>query len=276
MSRFEEQLEPEHLEDAAEKIGCDIATIQAVIEVESQGSGFISGGAVPKILYERHIAARALRDRGLDVAKTIQNYPQLKTIVSFLPYSKGGYGKLGQQWVKFNTLAEVNYECAVEACSWGAFQVLGRNYKDLGYDSPDAFKRQMETPEGQLQAFVRFVVVNKLQDKLIKKDWAGFAASYNGKHYKKFGYHWKLAKAYARFIQKDAPKKPLRKSRTLQSATAMVGVSSVPVVTAFADKAEQVSTLPSWLFYTLVGQLALTVVLAVLVGRFYLQDRGTL
>lgn len=39
----------------------------------------------------------------------------------------------------------------------------------------------------------------RLSQKLKQKDWAGFARGYNGPAYAKYGYHKKMAKAYARF-----------------------------------------------------------------------------
>ncbi|AZA64465.1 DUF3380 domain-containing protein [Chryseobacterium carnipullorum] len=39
--------------NAAKELGCEVAAIKAVAEVESRGSGFLSSGE-PKILFERH------------------------------------------------------------------------------------------------------------------------------------------------------------------------------------------------------------------------------
>ena len=54
----------------------------------------------------------------------------------------------------------------------------------------------------QLLAFVRFVKVNKLDDELRRKDWAGFARGYNGSGYAKNSYDKKMKTAYEKFAKK--------------------------------------------------------------------------
>jgi hypothetical protein len=86
---------------------------------------------------------------------------------------------------------------ALQACSWGKFQVLGENFKDLGYPSVIAFVAdQVQNEAGQLRAFVAYCKSRKLQKHLKAKNWAEIAKGYNGKSYKKFNYDERIRAAY--------------------------------------------------------------------------------
>jgi hypothetical protein len=55
--------------------------------------------------------------------------------------------------------------------------------------------------EGEhLKAFATFVSNAGLLPALKKKDWAAFAASYNGPEYKQNQYDTKLAQAYEKYV----------------------------------------------------------------------------
>ena len=70
---------------------------------------------------------------------------------------------------------------AIQATSWGAFQVMGFHFKALGYASLQAMRVDMDTEQGQLEAFVRFVRADpRLVDALKRHDWHAFAGVYNG------------------------------------------------------------------------------------------------
>lgn len=58
-----------------------------------------------------------------------------------------------------------------------------------------------KSESAHLSAFVSFVGNSrKMQSALVKKDWAGFAAAYNGPAYEKNRYDAKLKEAYDRFF----------------------------------------------------------------------------
>ena len=310
---FVDLLSPELIQSAAEELGCESEVIEAVLIVESiNGSGFLPDGRV-KILYERHVAARVLEKRGNRVSEILQQHPQLAKLIGFAPYKPGEYGKVTEQWAKLQKLAELpvsdSEECAIMACSWGAFQVLGENYESLKYDSAQAFRAAVQTPEGQLDAFVRYIKTNKLQDALKKRDWAAFARGYNGKNYAKFGYDWKMQKEYVRIIGRNAPKKPVGISVTTQSAAGIgtagaAGVALLDQVQGGIDQIkgiaaqvsdvkeqatgiinqvsgiqEQTTAIASqmeWIPLAMGGQTAIIIALAVLVIYRYLKDRGSI
>jgi hypothetical protein len=87
---------------------------------------------------------------------------------------------------------------AIEAASWGRFQVLGENWKLTGAKSLDAFLAVMFTSErSQLDGFVAFVKNKHLDGALRHLDWREFARGYNGRSYHRDNYDGKIARRYA-------------------------------------------------------------------------------
>lgn len=188
------KLDQDDFAKAASSLGVPVAAVRAVTEVESKGSGFLPDGR-PVILFERHIMRRQLEKMGRkDVADLQVKFP---SIVNRQP---GGYKGGAAEHERLGVAATINRQCALESCSWGAFQVMGFHWKLLGYESVQAFVNAMYRSEGdQLDAFVRFIKANpNLLRALRAQDWAAFAAGYNGPAYVKNAYHTKLATAFAR------------------------------------------------------------------------------
>jgi hypothetical protein len=153
---------------AAQRLGCEVAAIKAVAEVESSGNGFYANGTV-KSKYEAHIFKRL-------TGKTASSYQQ-------------AYG--------------INAKAAMEATSWGKFQIMGFNATKIGYSSASSMVAAFEKNEqNQLQGFVQFIEWKKLQNALKNRDWQSFAYSYNGADYAKYGYHTKMAQAYQKYSQR--------------------------------------------------------------------------
>ena len=83
--------------------------------------------------------------------------------------------------MQFDEAATLDEGAAIQATSWGAFQIMGFHWQALGYDSPQAMREAMNTDKGQLDAFVRFVKADAvLVDAVRRHDWHAFAARYNG------------------------------------------------------------------------------------------------
>lgn len=174
---------------AADRLGVDVATIKAVDHVESNGGGFLPSGE-PTILFEPHIFSRLTKGR-FDKTHPKTSYPRWKP---------GAYGSVSSQHPKLQAAVDLDREAALQSASWGRFQLLGSNWKTMGYPSVQAFINDMYRSErGQLEGFVRFIESQNLARYLKAKDWAGFARRYNGPGYAKNRYDTKLANAYARF-----------------------------------------------------------------------------
>jgi hypothetical protein len=172
------------VEAAAKAIGCAVAAVRAVIDVESRG-GFLADGR-PKILFERHYFCRL----------TGGNYNEANPDISST--RPGGYRGGAAEYERLLKAINLDRDAALRSASWGAFQIMGDNFKAAGFASVEAFVKAMVAGEPeQLDAFVKFVKKSNLDDELRRLDWAGFARGYNGPAFRENHYDTKLASAYA-------------------------------------------------------------------------------
>ncbi|MBU9176479.1 N-acetylmuramidase domain-containing protein [Burkholderia gladioli] len=196
--------DPRHLTDAdlqraADGLQVDLAAVRAVNEVESKGAGFLPDGR-PVILYERHIMYRQLAAAGLDADALAAKYPAL------VNPKRGGYAGDAAEYARLASASQISAACALEATSWGAFQIMGFHWKALGYPDVFAFVDAMKVSEAeQLEAFVRFVLADKVMLAALRgKKWAKFAELYNGKAYAENLYDVKLERAFDRYSRAAA------------------------------------------------------------------------
>lgn len=178
---------------AALALGVDVKIVRAVRKVEAPRGPFDDEGR-PSILYERHAFARNTTPKGAFNA----SHPD----ISGPGYGPGGYGSFAQQYARLGAAYALDPMAAIEACSWGAFQVLGENWQALGYASPlDMAMRLAESEAAHLDSFVRFVTANHLIDELQHckpgdpESWVPFVAIYNGPGFRRFNYHLKASEA---------------------------------------------------------------------------------
>jgi hypothetical protein len=164
------------------------AVIWAVREVEASGAAFIGGR--PTILYEPHRFSRAT-GRAFDDAFPSLSYPTWGA----RPYP-------ATQAARYEQLLDavaLDVAAAFASASWGAFQILGENWRLCGARDPLDFALAEASGEAaQLDHFARFCFGNALVGKLRRHDWAAFARGYNGSAYRANRYDERLAAAYAR------------------------------------------------------------------------------
>lgn len=171
------------IEQAAGSLGCAVAAVRAVIDVESRG-GFLPDKR-PKILFERHYFSR-LTGRAHDAANP--------DIANRQP---GGYKGGAAEYDRLGRAIKLDRDAALRSASWGMFQIMGDNCKMAGFADVESFVAAMVSGEpAQLDAFVRFVKKAGLADELGRTDWAGFARGYNGPNYAINQYDRKLAAAF--------------------------------------------------------------------------------
>ena len=175
--------------NSANELGCEVAVIKAVSEVEGRGSGFFASGE-SKILFERHKFYKYTN------GAFAQSNPDICNRTS------GGYGKESEQHSKLQRAVALNRDAALMSCSWGAFQVMGEHWKILGYSSVQDFVNKMYRSEADhLDSFVRYIKAFGLQAHLRNKNWAAFAKGYNGPGYKANNYDIKMAVAYKKYVK---------------------------------------------------------------------------
>ena len=170
-------------ERAARAIGCTVAAVRAVAQVESRG-GYLSDGR-PKILFERHKFHR-FTNGAHSAAHSDISWP-----------GAGGYLGGSAEYDRLEAAIALDRPAALKSASWGAFQIMGFNHQMVGYDDVESFVAAMVASEAnQLDAFVAFIEAAGLADELIRLDWSGFARGYNGPDYAINRYDEKMAAAY--------------------------------------------------------------------------------
>lgn len=173
----------------AKLLGVDIATLKAVATVESQGEGFLDNGE-PKILFEGHWFSRF----------TGGQYDQSHPTLSHRRWTEEHYRGGVEEYERYREAAALDETAAMKSTSWGAFQIMGFNHKDAGYDSVEDFVEAMQESEvRQLLALAAFINKKELVSYLQNKDWEAFARHYNGPGYARNQYDQKLEEAYRRF-----------------------------------------------------------------------------
>jgi hypothetical protein len=214
------------LSDHAYEMNIEFAVLVALVMQESNGVSFRYG--MPVLLFEAHVFERCLRKAGFSSSELIANNSRLADIIRVSPYRK--YGSFRKQLNRYKLAKRVDSSCAICACSWGKFQVLGENWEMVGEESPQSFLESMGSEEGQLDIFIKYVKAKKgLVDALQNKDWMQVKRLYQGKRsHDRDGdgeddYVASLVRHYTRAVQRDQPRKPLSKSRTMRSNATAVG-----------------------------------------------------
>lgn len=187
---------------ASDSLGVEEASIKAIASVESSGNGFITdsqGNKIPKILFERHVMFRRLRDfTPIKSKEMAAKYPDIVNEKS------GGYKGGLAEHERLQRAVLIDRTTALESASWGSFQLMGYHWSNLGYSSIQAFVNAMYTEQGQLDAFVKFIKAdNRLVKALKEKDWTNFARIFNGPEYKTNNYHIKMKDAYEKFSKES-------------------------------------------------------------------------
>lgn len=173
--------------------------IKAVAKVESGGDAFSKDGLV-KILWERHLF-----------------YKYVKQTIYFVGYKNqyishpdfGGYtidineNSINDSWEKLSYAMCTNPDGAFQSISIGKFQVLGKYYKEMGYDHPiemlyDASRNEVSHYKMLANYILKvaFLKPSFLKISANAEDCRAFAKGYNGALYAKYDYHNKIAKAY--------------------------------------------------------------------------------
>jgi len=179
------------MEELADESGIDVSAILAVWKVESGGREHVPQRAVIRFenhklfsywgqyqedLYDRHFRHGGRRGVG---GKAWENHSfREDPDKSFQPCHLN-QGVEYQVLKLAATLAgeDVAYRCI----SIGGPQILGSNYRILGYSSPEAMYEAFQQDErAHVLGFFDFCQANKLVRFLRSQDWWNFAKGYNG------------------------------------------------------------------------------------------------
>jgi hypothetical protein len=180
--------------NAAASLGLDPCAVQAVLSVESSGSGFLPDGRA-RILFEGHVFWKELQARGLDPAPLAKKFPN----IVYPRWDRKQYRGGAAEWERLNAAGLIHQEAALCSASWGLFQIMGFNHAACGFNTVEAFVDAQEESEArQLEFFCAFLKSQGHVRFLAARDWAGFSARYNGPGYAANRYDEKLRQAYER------------------------------------------------------------------------------
>ncbi len=173
---------------AASLLGCEVAAIRAVADVESPGAGFMETGQ-PFILFEAHVFSRL----------TGHQYDATHPDISSPTWNRALYRNSAGEHDRLAKAVALNRDAALQSASWGRFQLMGFNWKRCGFTSLQTFVNAMYRDEAaHLDAFCQFILSMGLADELQRRDWVGFASVFNGPSYAANNYDTRLASSYQR------------------------------------------------------------------------------
>lgn len=198
---------------AAASLGCTVAQIRAVDEVESGGGwfsdvradildldgpgGFIDGPNLPKILFEAHVFDRHTQGRFRE------SHPNL----SSARWNRALYIGGQAEWRRLHLAMQLDREAALMSASAGRYQIMGFNFALAGFPDVDAFWAAMMASErAHLEAFVAFIKGSNLTAALrqisnVHAANVPFARGYNGSGYAANEYHIRIARAHKQWSE---------------------------------------------------------------------------
>lgn len=191
----------DEIEKGARWLNLEPCLLQAVVEVESNGDGFLPDGR-PKILFEGHIFWKQLEMHNRHPLKHLTDRTYLERYgrvddILYKTWTKAHYLGGAKEYDRLERAKKIHSESAMCSASWGLFQIMGFNFAVCGYSTVykmvDAMK---DGYSGQLEAFGGFMTGNNLIKPLKAQDWAKFARGYNGAGYAQNKYDVKLKQAY--------------------------------------------------------------------------------
>jgi hypothetical protein len=143
--------------EAANDLGCDVAAIRAVWEVEAAGQGFLSDRSVVRRFEPHHMPGSSLTWRD-----SLRMSGRERNDAFMIAHTRSPMA-------------------ALRATSWGGPQIMGFNAEAAGYRDAREMVAHMAAHEDQhLAAFVGLVQSWRLATALRAHDWLTFARRWNG------------------------------------------------------------------------------------------------
>lgn len=157
------------------------------VETDPPNGGYLHDRR-PQILYESHIFG--------DLTGHIYDarYPDLST-----RKEKQHYGTYADQYRFLLQACGLNQDAALQSCSWGLGQTLGKNFKEAGYQTvADLVIAMVASEDDQAIAVAHEMNATQATEALRSNDWKTFARRYNGSDYARNQYDTKIASQFAR------------------------------------------------------------------------------
>ena len=178
--------------EVAEHLGCEIAAIKAVVEIEAGRTheGFSAPGR-PLVNFDLGMFRRNAAKKGVSLSKYYRTHPQV--------FNRNRRSSQASVFSRLTAARSIHDASAIESTYWGMFQIGGFNWRKCGCASAGEFAERMSRSErDQLDLFAEFVKSTGLVKHLRSKNWRAFARGYNGPSYAARNYHNRMAASYAR------------------------------------------------------------------------------
>jgi hypothetical protein len=184
----------EKLVKTAAELNVEPCLLKAIYKIESISNGYQKDGK-PKILFEGHIFWSQLKLYKIDPQPLVKKHP-LIVYPTWNSRPRNAYKV--DQYGRLEEARKIHDAGALASASWGAFQIVGSQYKELGYKSIYEFIDDVvKGYDTQLDLLKRFLIWKKLIPYMKIKNFNEIARRYNGNGYAQHGYHIKLANAYS-------------------------------------------------------------------------------
>jgi peptidoglycan hydrolase-like protein with peptidoglycan-binding domain len=176
-----------YLYKKATALGVSTSAVAAILQCESNGKGFSSSGDMI-IRFENHIFWDKWGDsHQQQFAEHFQFNPN-KRWKNHLFRSdvnnpwESFHSNQSKEWEVLNLARELSDSAALESISMGAAQVMGFNYKMIGYDSvQDMFQSMTSSLPAQLDGMFSYIEASSTCMRGLKSnDFYTFASGYNG------------------------------------------------------------------------------------------------
>lgn len=173
----------------AHRINVSEDHLRAFMKVEAGSRPYDRQGR-PVMLFEPHVFYRALPE-----AK------QAEAVAKGLAYPSWRPGQYpADSYPRLIEAIKIDEDAALKACSIGISQVLVENHSQVGFKTPQAmWQAFMDDEEEHVEAMIRFILANGIDDDLRAERWETVARVYNGPRYRENAYHTKMAQAFAEF-----------------------------------------------------------------------------
>lgn len=189
-----EQLTREDVIEEAISIQVQPAALVAIVDIEAAGEGFLSKTDWRmKALFEAHLFSR-LTDHLYD-----DSHPN----ISVPRWTRGLYKGGAAEYSRIEEAYKIDPEAALQAASWGMGQVLGMNYRMVGFSNPADMVNTLKIGERQqLDAMTDFIRKSGALPYLQQPtpDFIGFTRIYNGPGQIEY-YSGRLRGAYYKALQ---------------------------------------------------------------------------
>ena len=184
---------------AARRLGVTEDHVQALLQIEARGRGFLRARDLPVILFEGHVFYR----------ETNGAHPQ--SDINYRRWTKQHYkGGIGE-YDRLHRAYQLDRKAALRSASYGLWQIMGFNHEAAGYSTVEGFVNAMGIDEAtQLDAGVSFILSNPRMAEAFRSESEQFFRLYNGRSYKKNAYDTRFFRALREAQAEDPERDQMR------------------------------------------------------------------